>query len=693
MTSQGFSAKDPAQLGGSILGTLLELSNASLVLLGFFVPKQYQHYGTTSLPTLNFSNEWMTPSTDATRDAFTAQYTWWGGMNSVLQCLCCRREDDQAGYHSSSALAEQLLPSQQGYYNLNHGDRQRDGNIFERFWRSRQPVVATTPGASVGTFSSATEGPQGVTPIQSGWGERRGSHDWSTTTKRGRTSSTSTVYSAPVYTATIPRWVLVDEQGREVDISTLEDTGQGLDRGTSEGSTTSQNAGAAEGPSLLGVEEGEEVLLSPATGKKRLSPFLTQGLVDKKVAFEVVVRNEGGGMESEWDRVDASRLPAKWSVIRTYDDFQDLYDSLIRRFGFDHSAALKKAALHVHDSNRAVHVADISADMRSLAAFLRTVMTLRLQCPELTEFLQGGRMGGDDSGGERESKMSEEGKWRDDEEGEDITPSGEGRASESSVASSSGSVVTRQSMESKARDQDQEVYLKQLTYRMRRILPATDHPIRLRTFKDVVSGGEICRWLVDSRACSSRAEAVELGTSLVSRGLLVPVVRGYATEEGKEPYFVDSRLWLFRYGDKLGRQPFREDDPAMMGIFSQAVHVVIPKWAQVVVADPTNGGGSETHIVYGKCGYHSGSPSFFIFHPCHLVSCGDLPWLYFVICRAEILISTQGEAWTVLRRYRDFSQLDKRIRWVGIKMPKPLPPKSWVNSAGDERFLEEVSIK
>lgn len=57
---------------------------------------------------------------------------------------------------------------------------------------------------------------------------------------------------------------------------------------------------------------------------------------------------------------------------------------------------------------------------------------------------------------------------------------------------------------------------------------------------------------------------------------------------------------------------------------------------------------------------------------------------------AEVLISTQGEAWTISRRYRDFSQLDKRFKWLDFKMPTPLPAKRWVNHATDEKFLEEV---
>jgi hypothetical protein len=155
--------------------------------------------------------------------------------------------------------------------------------------------------------------------------------------------------------------------------------------------------------------------------------------------------------------------------------------------------------------------------------------------------------------------------------------------------------------------QDEEGRLRRVVLRMRRAVPPGERAVRLRTFRGVVTGAEVVRWLVDERACGCRAEAIELATGLAEKGLIVPVVAGYDndqpevrrwrgckhstrtivgitcygasgsmaqlrasqylkyhplyftyhTQDMEGAYFCDSRLWLFRYGDPLARDPFR----------------------------------------------------------------------------------------------------------------------------------------
>jgi len=575
--------------------------------------------------------------------------------------------------HRSGSLTEYLLPHE------SRGRRSSatsSSKIFERFLRLRQPYGSSRSGSFLGGESvrrSATttgddlgglDGFLGLSRSGGGGGglmnsppihDRKPSQDWAAF-KKGRSSiftAPATVYSAPVYIVSIPRWVLVDAEGNPVDVGSFVEEEKEEEKVVGGGHDVTIDA-----PPMLPEEEGEEeaIALEEPPAPSSPPPLLSQ-IADTRVAFEIDVKSEGVG-ESEWDHGGGTGgLPSKWKVTRTYAEFNQLYDTLVKTFGPEVTSSLKRPVVHDEeeggDVERVLHVADVSSDMRALASFLRTAISLRLYCQELTDFLISPCEKGEGDGvGEMKVEVEEE---------------EEGRHK---------SATSTTPFESKVREVDEVTYLKRLVRRMRRALPCGDQSIRLRTFKGVVSGSEICRWLLDSRECSARQEAVDLGVTLVTSGLLVPVVTGYnydSAEEGNggessssgrsnDILFSDCRLFLYRFGDKIGKQPFSQDDPEMVVVFGQPISVCVPKWRPAEGSEVTGtskSGIPEPHIVY------------------------------------EIVISTPVEAWAVTRRYRDFSQLNKRLRWLGILTPEPLPPKRWARmtmtttTTLDVNFLDE----
>jgi hypothetical protein len=705
VTTKGFEVRERSLLASAVLGTVLFFSNATLVLMGFFAPKQYREQADAAPPLSAIvpgpSVDYPVTSMESSGD-FTARHYGWGAtFMSTLECIfCCRRRSHRYSYLNSSLIQNDFdasggpiigTPSVIAARHQQEGGKQ--ASFLRSFMRLHAPFSSSGYSYPNATASDETTPftPVPVRSLRSGsqsWGqvERGVTREWSSVaslTASRRTRAMAPSVAAPVYTVSIPRWVLVDTDGSPVEIDSLvqgqlydddgaDDSGHGEapvgeDKRPAEG-----GEGQGEGPAVQ-AEEGRakgpvEVGISASRADRRTSSI--PDIADTEVAFEIVVRSDGNGLESEWDR-DSSRIPSKWCVYRKYGEFKDLYDAVVKRFGPEATQNLKRPTLR-GESGEELHVADVSADMRALAAFLRSIISLRLQCSELTEFLYPASASAatEDEG----ATPASSGAGAAEAKGPGGEAGGVGGGASSAGASSGGvgagpglwgspekgaggSSLLVSGPHPPGVPKDEDVHMKQLAHRMRKSLPLGEQSIRLRTFKGVISGAEICRWLIDARECSSRAEAVETGTDLVARGLLIPVVTGYSTdlpEEEEDSFFSDSRLWLFRYGDKLGRRPFKEDDPAMVVLFAQPLGVHVPQWSETTSTGDLDGSQSEElHVVY------------------------------------EIVLSTPVEAWAVKRRYRDFVQLHKRLRRLGIVPSAPLPPKRWVSHAKSEKFLDE----
>ncbi|CAN0236426.1 unnamed protein product, partial [Laminaria digitata] len=214
-------------------------------------------------------------------------------------------------------------------------------------------------------------------------------------------------------------------------------------------------------------------------------------------------------------------------------------------------------------------------------------------------------------------------------------------------------------------------WLKRLAVKLRRATPPGQRLVRLRSVGPAVTGEQVVSWLVTSSGeCrGDRASAVRLGQDMVSHRLLKPLCAGYdrpedstsaaagggggrgrggggggaaggggggeggrgsgSEQQGLFRSFDDAVGWLFAYeGDAL-RDPFAPPPPTQIAVMTgTSLDVRVTDWI-------------ETSDDEGA-------------HVCFVV---------------RTQVEATQEAWDVPRRYREFTQLRKRLLRLGIHIP------------------------
>jgi len=199
-------------------------------------------------------------------------------------------------------------------------------------------------------------------------------------------------------------------------------------------------------------------------------------------------------------------------------------------------------------------------------------------------------------------------------------------------------------------------YLRELWVRMTRNAPLRAFHFRLLTLENVVPGHEVVDFLINSGECTDEDNAQSLARTLIERGMLVPVCLGFRepTEEGQAlgiegapntRNFIGTRgPWLYSY--QTDTSPVFPQ--SSLGLFSRQVFVTIP--AFVMENDHTE---YILHVVTGE------------------------------------------ESWEIKHRYKEFVELQKRLRRLGLIPNKQVPNKRFLKKRSnkfDNAFLEERRV-
>ncbi|CBN77240.1 hypothetical protein Esi_0038_0149 [Ectocarpus siliculosus] len=487
------------------------------------------------------------------------------------------------------------------------------------------------------------------------------------------------------------------------------------------------------------------------------------------VQFELVVRASGRGEMDWWGRGDSAEpsspgaghigihpphgpAPATpgtgagdWRVWRSAADTLALYDALALRFGQEFCGRVSRPKLKTTlpssaagasgvlsddrsgspprpsspDSppalivaSAAPHRVDMLRDAKTVGAFLRSLLGLRqflstavmdylaqpapasLPADDLSANGGGGAEAGSDHGSDGYFTSDDLLVNDDDERGSRHTtastsshhrrPFSSGKADGGSGPSAAGQAVAGAALAS-----DYGTWLKRLAVRLRRATPAGEQFVRLRCISPAVTGEQVVRWLMREKVCNGdRASAVRLGQDMVSHRLLAPVCAGYHRPEeevtggggdsssGKEPgellrSFDDAVGWLFAFvGDAL-RDPFAPPPPTQVAVMSNTgVDVRVTSWTETSDDD----GAHVSFVVHTR-------------------------------------VEATQEAWESPRRYREFTQLRKRLLRLGIDIPAAaaaavarngddggggggglapgLPRKTWRANKFDKEHLEK----
>ncbi|CAM9483306.1 unnamed protein product [Scytosiphon promiscuus] len=193
-------------------------------------------------------------------------------------------------------------------------------------------------------------------------------------------------------------------------------------------------------------------------------------------------------------------------------------------------------------------------------------------------------------------------------------------------------------------------WLKRLAVRLRRSTPAGERFVRLRCISPAVTGAQVVWWLVREEVCNGdRASAVRLGQDMVSHRLMTPLCAGYdrprddddaaaaaagdraSSESRRDPSrsFDDAVGWLFAFAGDALRDPFAPPPPTQVAVMTNTgVDVRVTGWTETSDED-------GTHVS-------------FVVHT-H--------------------VEATQEAWECPRRYREFTQLRKRLLRLGIDIP------------------------
>lgn len=314
VTSRGFSSTDPSVLASSLLNTLQFFSNAALVLFGFLVPKHIEDVANNeSAPLLHQagSSGAMLGSSDA------VNIQDWNGSGSALRSSWCerlwswRRRRAGGAYaqlddsliqndYTSSARGGSMLGTPSVIARQEAGRRAGGGgggsrsNFFQSFLRARQPFGERT-SEDGSMHASRTTSLQHHYHHHERQDSRRLSKEWSGTMASGRNIRYGG--HGPVYTISIPRWVLMDNNGEVVEIDSLIE-------GEMYGDEEEESAPVAEGL--------ERRPSDPHEPKDRCSSV--PDIADTKVAFEIELKSA-----EEGDDEASSRYPSVYSVIHSYE--------------------------------------------------------------------------------------------------------------------------------------------------------------------------------------------------------------------------------------------------------------------------------------------------------------------------------------------------------------------------------------
>lgn len=408
VTSGGFSASDPSVLSNSILSSVQFFANAALVLFGFLVPKHLEDLAppTTSTevsPLLNAAAGLVVEGSAiqqpvrSPRSPLGASFSqssrggssWWSSLWPWARQQRRRRRgrysalgdslvhNDYTGASGASWGGGETAPlGTPSVVSRQDGGRRNRNSYFNTFLRGRQPFAAPER-------SSYASGEEATSFTTRGGSSLHLTKEWSGPSGRGSRHG-----QGRVYTVSIPRWVLVDEEGEVVEIDSLIEGEMYEDRVLDEEAKQREHDIQAAAQQLHGGAQEE----FPGLERRPtdLSANLEQVREDRsssvpdlagtKVGFEVMLKaeEEEGGEEG--------RYPTTHSIVHSYDDFEALHSALVVRFGPEGTTGLKPPSVKGRQGG-VLRVADVSADMRALSAFLRNILALRLTCPELTAFL------------------------------------------------------------------------------------------------------------------------------------------------------------------------------------------------------------------------------------------------------------------------------------------------------------------
>eukprot|EP00752_Nemacystus_decipiens_P011084 g9848.t1 len=559
--------------------------------------------------------------------------------------------------------------------------------------------------------------------------------------------------AAPVLGVAVSRWRLVDGDGVPSAHGSSGDVvwTERSRHGSSSSVRTATLSGSDFAPTAVDGRGRDHSDLSSASASAAMNDFdpgearAGSSAEPHRVEFELLVRASGRGEMDWWGRDPpgggaasaAASADGDWRVWRSAADTLALYDALALRFGPEFGRRVSRPSFKTHKKHvrfaveesddgstsppaasrrspppplmvlpGALHRVDILSDAKKVGAFLRSLMGLRqflstavmdylAQPPPPAALPPADAVPHGDGGSDTSDAgyITSDDILDEDRGGAQQGASGHGHdgataaggppknhRSFSGAEDADGGASAGQAVAVAALATDYGAWLKRLAVRLRRATPAGERFVRLRCIGPAVTGEQVVWWLVTSSGdCDGdRATAVRLGQDLVSHRLLTPVCAGYdharesAGGANEEPAdlsgsFDDAAGWLFAFeGDAL-RNPFAPPPPIQVAVMTNTgVEVAVTGWTET----SDDEGSHVSFVVHSQ-------------------------------------VEATQEAWDSPRRYREFTQLRKRLLRLGIDIPTSagtrngdagagdggglapdLPKKTWRTNKFDEDHLE-----
>ena len=230
-------------------------------------------------------------------------------------------------------------------------------------------------------------------------------------------------------------------------------------------------------------------------------------------------------------------------------------------------------------------------------------------------------------------------------------------------------------VESTVLNNKQDKYRK-LFVAMRVQLKPKEITIRCRLFHGVITGADICKWLLRhgagdeslSNSVKDRIEANRIGQELLSCGLLSCVTYGFPDDFDEEEIqtFNEDNVGMNKFCDLssfIYTFPVKGNSSSIVGkftLFGEALSLTIPQWSRSEENDD-KGANRDTQT-------YSVRQSEIM----NISGTGTLGHIEYLV-----VVSHLYDEWFVYKRFREFEQLNKALAREGIKTEVALPTKSF----------------
>jgi len=253
-------------------------------------------------------------------------------------------------------------------------------------------------------------------------------------------------------------------------------------------------------------------------------------------------------------------------------------------------------------------------------------------------------------------------------------------------------------VESTVLNNKQDKYRK-LFVAMRVHLKPKEIAIRCRLFHGVITGADICKWLLRygagddslSNSVKDRIEANRIGQELLSCGLLSCVTYGFPDDfDEEEIQTFNEEVGMNKFCDlpsHIYTFPVKGSNSSIVGkftLFGEALAISIPQWSRSEENDDKVSSNRETqtyNVRQSEIMNISGGSG----------TLGHIEYL--------VVVSHLYDEWFGYKRFREFEQLKNALAREGIKTEVPLPTKSFgvfatqIDSRKNdlELFLQNIS--